>query len=381
MERPRPPFQLLLGNGQREVGQGVEDLLDRGDGDDLRRVLGRAGVRTGSPGQVGSLAVLPAGLGQRGIAVGRGEADDDRCVGLGHHSPEVHVLHRVVGGVVGDGRLVPQHVVDRLPDQQPGVAPAGVGRQQQEQGVADEVALGFHAGAHQHDELVLEFLVGEPGGVLDQPGGDVVAGPAALEGDQLHQAGGEFLVGAQGVLAVEDRRHGAGEGVADVRRAAEELVEQQQRQQLGVVVEEVGPASLAELVDEVVGDGLDVTADAGDVEPGQAVRDGLAQPQVHGAVGEQAVGPVRHHRQHRAVQPDAPFVECLPAAGVPGEERGVLQHAQRHLVADDQGGVDAGGEFDRSGRSVGAQPVVDLVRVGGERRVVHGASGAGGGGG
>lgn len=228
--------------------------------------------------------------------------------------------------------------------------------------------------AHQQHQLVLEFLVGQPGGVLDQPRRDVVVGAAALERDQLHEGRRQFLVGTHRVLAVEDRRHGGGDGVADSRRAAEQLVEQQQRQQLGVVAQQVGPAQLAEPVDQVVGDRLHVTPDPRGVEPRQTVHHGLAEPQMHRAVGEQTARPVRHHRQHRAVQADTALVQGLPAAGVTGEQLRVLQHPQRHLVPDDQRGVHTGGELHRTGRGVFPQPVVDLVRIGGETGVVHGAS-------
>lgn len=216
--------------------------------------------------------------------------------------------------------------------------------------------------------------------MLDQPGGDVVAGFAALEGDQLHEAGGEFVAGAQRVLAVEHVGHRARDAVADGGGAAEELVDHQQRQQLGVVVDQVRPAPLAELVDEVGGDRFDVPADAGDVEPVEALGDRLAQPEVLGPVGEQAVGPVRHHRQDGAVERDAAVVEGGPAAAVAREQGGVLEHPQGRLVSDDQGGVDAGGQFHRAYRSVRPEVVVDLLGVRGEGAVVHGASGRTGGG-
>ncbi len=383
MEVARPPLQPPGGHRELKVGQGVEDRLDRRHRDHLGRRLGGAGVRPGTPGQVGARAARLPGLLQRRVGVGTREADHDRGAGLHDRAAEVDVLHREVRGVVGDRRVVPQDVVERLLDQHAGAAAGGGLGEQREQGVGDEVALRLDAGAHQHHQLVLELLVGQPRPVLDQPGGHVVARLAPLERDQLHQGGVELLVGAQRlvrVLRLEQRGHRAGQPVADAGRAAEQLVEQQQRKQLGVVVQQVGPAALAELVDEIGGDRLDVPADAGDVQPVQALGDRLAQPQVHGAVGEQAVGPVRHHRQDGAVQGYAALVEVLPAPRVPDEELRALKDAQGGLVPGDQGGVDAGRELDGGGRALGAQLVVDQVRVGREVGAVHRASGGGAGG-
>src|SRR5690606_31882321 len=127
-----------------------------------------------------------------------------------------------------------------------------------------------------------------------------------------------------------------------------------------------------ELGDEVVRDLFGAAGQPAAVHAGHGVGDGLAQPQVLGAVAEHGVGAVGEERDDGAVGRDEPLVEVPPVARVLAEGGVVLEQVQGRGVVGDERGVDSGGEFD--GRDGAVVPQVRVVRLGGggEVRTVQG---------
>ncbi len=149
--------------------------------------------------------------------------------------------------------------------------------------------------------------------------------------------------------------------------------EDQQRDAVGVLAEQVGLAGAGEFGDELFGDGGGVALQQVGFEDADAVGDDLPVAGVRGAVGEQRGGAPAHHRQDRRVG----GLGGLPGARVAGPGVGVAEDLQGDVVVGDQPGVDAGGEFDGGERSAVAQPGVVVVRPGGELRAVEGGAGHG----
>ena len=106
----------------------------------------------------------------------------------------------------------------------------------------------------QQYQLMRHFLVGQLRRVLHKPGRDIVPGLGPLERDQFADALGQYLVRLFGVDAVENAGDAEDDPVADFRGAAEQLAEHEERQQLGVVVQQVDRTARAELLDEVARD-------------------------------------------------------------------------------------------------------------------------------
>ncbi len=364
------PGQAVLRHREPHVGELVEQVLDGGDGDVPGRFLGRAGVRSRTPRQVGPVAARLPGRLERRTGVGRGETDQHQVTGLELLTGELRVGGRVVRRVVRHGRVLPQRVVEGLVDQ---AALAGVPVVGEEpvQRVADQVAQRFGARPQQQRQLVDHLLVGQARLMLHQPRGDVLAGTAPLEGHQLAHRLEQHRGGLVGVDAVEHPGDAEQHPVADVGRAAEEFVEHEQRQLLGVVAQQVRRTPGTELGDEVAGDLLGAVAQPPGVHPGHAVGDRLAEPQVVGAVGEHAVGPVGQQRGDRTVRSDLALVEGPPAARVLAEGAGVLQQLKGRGVVRDQGRLHPRRQLDRGGGAVVPQEPVVRLRVRGELRSVQ----------
>ncbi|XDO64227.1 hypothetical protein HEP84_56760 [Streptomyces sp. RLB1-33] len=374
VERAGPPSQLSYWQTQFDIGETIEELLHRGRRDQPGRTLRRTVVRARAPRQVGSVARPLIGR-QRRIRIGRGETDDQRIALAQHRSLVPDVVQRIVHGVVGDRRIGPQHLVEGVLHRETAagqIAREPVVGQQQPQAVRDQVLLGLGAGAHQYHEGVDHLLVGEARGVRHQPGRHVLTGVAPLQRDQVEQGAGQQFVGLLRVHPVEDPGHALDQPDPVLGRAAEEVVEDQQRQDLRVLAEQIRRAERREAIDEGVGAALHIAAQGVRIDEREAVGDRAAQPLVLLAVGEQRVGPVHHHRHDRAVRRDGPVGEVAPAAGVLGEGLRAAQDVQGGVVGGDEGGSDAGCELDRCGRSGRTQPPVDGGGVGRERGPVQG---------
>lgn len=317
VERTRTPLQRPYRYGEFDVREPVEELLHRHRRDQPGLALRGAVVRARAPRQVGPVA-RPLIVRQGGVGVGGGQRDDERVACLQQRALVHHVPLRVVHGVVGHRRVGPQHLVEGVLDGQAAagqVSGEAVVGQQQTQGVGDEVLLRLGARAHEDDEGVDHLLVREPRRVQGQPRRHVRSGLPPLQRDQLEERGGEQFVGPLGVHPVEDAGHALDQLQSELGRAAEEVVEDEQGQDLGVLAEEVGLAGGREPVDEGVGTALDVAAQGVGLDPGQAVGDGAAQPSVLLAVGEQGVGPVHHHRDDGTVRGTVPSLRSFQRRG------------------------------------------------------------------
>lgn len=227
--------------------------------------------------------------------------------------------------------------------------------------------------------MLADLLVVQPGGVLDEPGGEVVRGFAAAALDEPGQR-------VEHIGVARDRgrrapRHVAGgldHPVVVLLGHADDRARHHHRQPLGELADQVGTALLAELVDEPVAVAVDVAADPAGVDAGHAVGDRAAQALVGGAVGEHTHRLPGEDRGQRVVRGDAAVLEGPPPAGVAGELRGRTGHVQVLAVSEDQPGGHVPVEQHGGHAAVfGAQLVVEAVGVPFGLRAVEPAQSAG----
>ncbi len=233
----------MRGDGELEVRQAVQQGLDGGLDDDPGRVLGRADVLARAPGQVGPVAAdrrvpdrrVAVGAGALGgrVGVGRGQAEHEHVAAGDELAAEHGVRSGPPAGEVLRRRVAPEHFLQRVGDGQPAAGEGGpeapVG-EQQPQGVAGPADGGLVPGDHQHHQVVHRFLVGQPGRVGEQPGGEVGAGCGAALSHQVDQEGLELLVGAHRFgAAVGDVADQPDQVRASLVGQAEQLGEDQQR--------------------------------------------------------------------------------------------------------------------------------------------------------
>ena len=205
-----------------------------------------------------------------------------------------------------------------------------VGRvaQQGEHAVADQVRRGLQAADHRDDAVGHHLLVGEPVAVhlggqerADQP----VARVAPLLADGVVEVGGEVLDGlehtAEQVGVVLEVAEHLGEGDRPVLeldvvldRHAEQFGRHDGGQRLGEVGQHVHAAGAARLdvVDQAVGDVLDVRAKLGHVHGQERRARQPPQPRVRGRVEEEHL--LDHHLGDRPHLRHAQRLEVLRAS-------------------------------------------------------------------
>ncbi len=365
------PLELVLGNGQLQVGQPGQQGVDAGVRDGPADVLSGALVRAAAEGQVGAVAVN--GLGRvgpdLGVDVARPQAEQQHVPGFDPPSRQL----RVTGGPAPEDRherrLVPQDLLQGVRERHVAAgqvrAEAAVG-EHHAQGVRDQVG-GRLEGRDQHQPQVLHGLVvTESRGVLHQPGGEVPAGHLPLAFHELAEGDRDVLEAGDGRLGALD--HVAGRldepGSVGLRRP-DELGHHQHRQRLGEVLDQVGLSGLGEGVDQQVGEALDVPPDAAPVETLQRLGDRPAQPLVLDAFDQVAHRLPRGHRRQGVVGGNVSLLLVPPVARVPGEPGRGARHVQVLAVAEHQPGREVTLDEDGSHRAVlGAQLLVQAHGVG-----------------
>ncbi len=222
------------------------------------------------------------------------------------------------------------------------------------------------AGADQQQQAVQEFAFGEAGAGLlvvgvDECGGDVLAGVAALGLDQAGELHVDGLAVADGLLGrgggVEEPADARAERVVQFLGDAEQGVDHHQRQHPGELLAQVDGAALrqgGEAVEEFGGDPLDLGGEGADPAGGERGADQPAQAAVFGSVGGERAADVGPHPQ-RPVLGDLPVDVGGPVlVGVLGDAGVGEQALDQGGVGDGPGG-DAAGQFDPGGGSEGAQ--------------------------
>ncbi|MBU3065704.1 hypothetical protein KO481_29780 [Nocardia sp. NEAU-G5] len=129
-------------------------------------------------------------------------------------------LPRIGHAEIRHRRILEQHLVERVPGGETAgekTAADSVVGQDQQQRIGDEVQHRFDAGAVEGHELLDDLPIVEFGRVLDQSGGDVVAGFGVLEGNQLGERFDQHRVTARGIVALE---HGHDDRLAATTRRA-----------------------------------------------------------------------------------------------------------------------------------------------------------------
>lgn len=187
MERSGPPPQFRDRHSQLQFGYGIQQLIDRVLHDEHRHRTGRAAVRTGTECQMGSIVGHIAGTDRR-IVVAGGHADHHRLVCRQPDIVDQNRLARIADAVVGHGRIVEQHLVQRVSGRQTSVQHVRrepVVGQHQQQGVRDEVLHRFDSRPVQRHELVQHLFVVQPHRMFHQPAGDIVARLGALDPGQF----------------------------------------------------------------------------------------------------------------------------------------------------------------------------------------------------
>ncbi|WP_308248253.1 hypothetical protein [Nocardia nova] len=315
----------------------------------------------------------PVGVfaGDVGVVVAGGDADDDR---LGRGQPHVVDQDRLawVGGAeVGHRRVVEQHRVEGVAGVQAAaeqVAAESIVGEHQPQRVADEVGYRLQARSCEAHQLGDHFPVIEPGGMLDQPRGDVVAGVGALERDEVGQRGGEGVHAVRGgAVAVEACLRAGGDLAHEVLGAAEYLCEHGQHQREGVLGCQVGSARGEDSVDQSGRDPFDARVHRVQVD---ALDGGDRRCPVAGVLGSAGVPRGRtpfHHRPQRAVTGNA----LLPRPRIGGKVLWIVQDPHGRVVAEHQRRGDARRELHRRQRPVPLpQRSIHRVRIAAEALAV-----------
>ncbi|WP_417820296.1 hypothetical protein [Streptomyces caeni] len=336
---PRPA-QLVLVAVELDVRQPHQQSVDAGVGDGTADVLAGAFVRAAAEGEVGPVALHVGGeVGPHpGVDVARRDAQEQSVALADAPAAELRVL---LGEVPEDGaerRFVPQGLLDRLGHRHLAAVELGpearVG-EHHAQHVGEEVGGGLVGGDQDQPQVLPDLVVGEPGRVVDEVGGEVLLGlgPAAC---------GEPGQGVHDVLVARDRGLGALEHVAGgvhdpvvvLVGHAEDLAHHRHREMVGELCDQVGPALLAEAVDEGLRGAVDEPAQAPVVDGRHGAGDRAAQPQMLVALGVGADGLPGEVRRQRVVGRDLTGPQRGPDAAVAGEVRGTAHHVQVLAVAE-----------------------------------------------
>ncbi|CAM5231941.1 hypothetical protein SGLAM104S_00804 [Streptomyces glaucescens] len=217
------------------------------------------------------------------------------------------------------------------------------------QGVGEQVGRGLVRRDQYHPQVLPDLVVGQSGLVRDEQPGDVLVGVGPAAGgkpaERLHDVG---VAGDRGLGALEHVAGRVHDPLVVLLRHAQEVAHHRHRQILGVLVDQIGLAPLAELVDQRLRVAVDGPAQDPVVDRLHGVGHRPAQPPVLVALRVGADGLPGDVRHQRMIGLDPALHERGPDPAVPAEQRGrahqpqVLRvaedHPDRHVVMEQDGG-------------------------------------------